>query len=306
METNVYVFQISVRTEAQILSLKDEINRLPEIKQWNFDLSDPGLRVFRIEAGKNISDKVISLFTKFNFKCFELTAETEPHFIRDSEHMGVFNGKLFKHGIITLLVSGLIFWIGAFTPPYKQWMTSSTAEYLVIVHNNTTNWYFMHTFFTLGVVGSLSALLLLSVSFREDSRKAILTLAAGLYGMGAVLIIINFAFRLTVTRWAAKYLVESNQLDPSFRMWMEWSNILFAVYMMAGYFTCFCLGLVFRKTSAVPKWATYLCLYFGGLALILYPTGFALFEPPLMIYLPFILGAIGILFRRTQTAVGNN
>lgn len=80
MKTNIYVFQTSVQTEAHILMLKDEINRLPEIKHWNFDLSDPDLRVFRIEAVKNISETVISLFARFDFKCMELTAEKNQYF----------------------------------------------------------------------------------------------------------------------------------------------------------------------------------------------------------------------------------
>jgi hypothetical protein len=302
METNVYVFQTSVRTEEEILSIKDEIDRLPGIKHWNFDLRDPGLRVFRIEAEKNVSGKIISLFRKFNFKCIELRSENEPYFTRNSENTRVVNRQLFKRGIIMLLLSGLVFWIGAFTPPYKQWMTSSTTEYLTIISNNTANWYAMHAAFAIGVIGSLSALLILSVAFKEDSGRSLLTLAATIYGVGTVLILINFAFRLTVTHSAAKHLIESKQLEPNFQAWMDWSNVLFAVYMMAGYFSCFCLGLAFRTAPVIPKWVTYLCLYFGGLAMVLYPVGLVLFEPPLMVHLPFIVSSIGVLSGRQRAS----
>ena len=72
METNVYVFQTSVKSTEEIQFMKVEIERLPGIRRWNFDLDDPDFRVFRIEAEKNISNTVISLFNRFNYRCLEL------------------------------------------------------------------------------------------------------------------------------------------------------------------------------------------------------------------------------------------
>lgn len=72
MKTNVYVFQTSVQSFDEVQQLKSEIERVPEIIQWNFDLDDPGFRVFRIVSVKNISSKVISLFEALNFKCIAL------------------------------------------------------------------------------------------------------------------------------------------------------------------------------------------------------------------------------------------
>ena len=73
MKANVYVFQTSVQSADEIHQLKAEIERIPEIMQWNFDLDDPEFRVFRIVSIKNISNKVISLFDRFNLKCSELS-----------------------------------------------------------------------------------------------------------------------------------------------------------------------------------------------------------------------------------------
>jgi hypothetical protein len=72
MKTNVYVFQTSVKSTEEIQLMKVEIERLPGIRRWNFDLDDPDFRVFRIEAEKNISNTVISLFNRFNYRCLEL------------------------------------------------------------------------------------------------------------------------------------------------------------------------------------------------------------------------------------------
>jgi hypothetical protein len=75
MKTTVYVFQTSIKSFAEIQILKGEIERVPEIIQWNFDLDDPGFRVFRIVSVKNISNKVISLFEARNFKCIALVED---------------------------------------------------------------------------------------------------------------------------------------------------------------------------------------------------------------------------------------
>lgn len=72
MKTNIYVFQTSVKSTEEIQFMKVEIERLPGIRRWNFDLDDPDFRVFRIEAEKNISNTVISLFNRFNYRCLEL------------------------------------------------------------------------------------------------------------------------------------------------------------------------------------------------------------------------------------------
>jgi hypothetical protein len=75
MKTTVYVFQTSIKSFAEIQILKGEIERVPEIIQWNFDLDDPGFRVFRIVSVKNISNKVISLFEARNFKSIALVED---------------------------------------------------------------------------------------------------------------------------------------------------------------------------------------------------------------------------------------
>jgi hypothetical protein len=72
MKTTIYVFQISDQSDEGIQHIKGEINLIPGIKHWNFDLSDPDFKIFRVEASKNISREVTTLFTRFHFHCYEL------------------------------------------------------------------------------------------------------------------------------------------------------------------------------------------------------------------------------------------
>ncbi len=77
MKTSVYVFQTSVQSFDEIQILKGEIERVPEIIQWNFDFDDSSFRVFRIVSVKNISNKIISLFEALNFKCIALVDDED-------------------------------------------------------------------------------------------------------------------------------------------------------------------------------------------------------------------------------------
>src|SRR5687767_11672996 len=52
-----------------------------------------------------------------------------------------------------LLIAGpVVFWIGALTPPYRQWAGVPLDEYLRIVAASPRAWRFMHACFALGSI----------------------------------------------------------------------------------------------------------------------------------------------------------
>jgi hypothetical protein len=57
-----------------------------------------------------------------------------------------------------LLIGALVFWAGAVTPPYRQWMGVSIEEYLTIVGGNHRNWYAMHALFAAGTLITFAGL----------------------------------------------------------------------------------------------------------------------------------------------------
>src|SRR4051812_24946360 len=107
MDTNIYVFQTSVQCREEIRLLKSDIEQLTGIKQWNFDLDDPGFRIFRIEAMKNVSGEIVTLFARFNLKCVPLTTRNDNPLLNKINEEDVLNIRLFLCGIIVLLVSGI-------------------------------------------------------------------------------------------------------------------------------------------------------------------------------------------------------
>lgn len=208
---------------------------------------------------------------------------------------------VFQWPAILLLAGGILFWIGAFWPPYKQWMTSDTNEYLTIIGQHKLNWYIIHGCFLLGVTTTVAGVALFSytlLSTGGDSPYAVL--GATLFIFGAVLWIINIAFRLTVTMWAADQLLATGVLYDSFKTWMQWSGLLFSIYMVLGYIAIGFFGLA--AWDLLPVWVRWFTVIFGFAGIVGYCIRFPLFDPPLIIHLPFmIIGTVLLLAIRKLT-----
>lgn len=195
-----------------------------------------------------------------------------------------------------MLGGGILFWIGAFIPPYRQWMTSDTKEYLSIIHLHRRNWFLIHTPMLVGVLLTMFALHLLpdAIAFTGNGKLFIL-LSANAFAFGTVFLVLNFAFRLTVTTWAAGRLAETGNIEPWFNIWFRWSNVLFGLYMVLAYLSVAFLGLAFAEGMLVPGWAVLFCLIYGFAGCAGYLIGFPLFAPPLMVHLPLMLIGIFVL-----------
>ena len=199
---------------------------------------------------------------------------------------------------ILLLSGAVLFWIGAFWPPYKQWTTSDVKEYLSIIHTHKINWYIIHGFFIAGILITLFAVQLFSQSLQSaGAGKIYSSTGSTAFLFGSSFWIINIAFRLSVTIWAAGQLAEKNILPDSFQTWMNWSNLLFAIYMILAYTGTGFLGLALKETSLLPMWVSWLCIVFGFVAVPGYLVRFPFFAPPLMVYLPLIITAVMILLK---------
>lgn len=209
-----------------------------------------------------------------------------------------FDTTLLRWASILMLTGGITFWIGAFIPPYKQWMTSDIKEYLTIINGNRRNWFLIHTPMLLGVILTAFALPLFSKAVLFSSTGTLYsTLASNVFLFGAVFLVLNFAFRLTVTLWAANRLSETGELETWFKTWMDWSNLIFAVYMVLAYLSSAFFGLALRDISFVPGWAIWFCIIYGFCGSIGCIIRFPLFAPPLMIHLPFIVTGIVLILK---------
>src|SRR5262249_35915042 len=112
-----------------------------------------------------------------------------------------------------LLVSGaVVFWIGAVTPPYRQWMGVSVEEYLTIVGTHRANWYAMHGCFALGTVLTMLGLAGLGDGLRISSVRPWPTIACVLFQTAATLWLVQIAFRVSVPLWAFSELRQTGHV----------------------------------------------------------------------------------------------
>jgi hypothetical protein len=203
-----------------------------------------------------------------------------------------------KYAGILMLAGGIIFWAGAFFPPYKQWMTSDIKEYFSIINSNKINWFIIHGCFVLGVLISLLGWQLFSGSLIASGANKVLSgISYTALFTGSIFWLINIAFRITVTVWAANNLAETGIVHETFKTWMDWSNLLFSFYMVLAYFATGFLGVALRDISWMPIWVSWVLILFGFGGVIGYIVKIPLWAPPLIVHLPFMIAGIVILLK---------
>jgi len=205
--------------------------------------------------------------------------------------------QLWRWAGLLLLVGGIIFWVGAWTPPYKWWMTRDIKEYLSLIHDNKRTWYFIAATFVVGVIITVFGMQLFSIALQQSGQKTLPQIGYIAFTFGSVFWILNIAFRATVTVWAANQLKENNLLEPSFQIWMDWTNLIFAIYMALAYFGIGCMGYSLHQLTILPSWTSWMCMIFGFGGSVLYLCRVPVFDPPLMIHTPLIITGIIILLK---------
>lgn len=205
--------------------------------------------------------------------------------------------QLWRTAGLLLLAGGVIFWIGAFTPPYKQWMTRDIREYLTIIHDHKINWYFIAGTFVVGIVTTLFGMQLFSTALQRAGQTMMPQIAFAAFAFGATFWLLNIAFRATVTVWASDQLVDHGAIPDAFQTWMDWTNLIFSFYMVLAYFSAGCIGYSLLQTELLPAWVAWTCMAMGFGGALLYPTGFPLFAPPLMVHAPFMIAGVVVLVK---------
>lgn len=67
----VFVFKTGVTTKQQVKSVKQKIDNLSKIDNWNFDLEDID-NILRVESNHYAAKDIIKMMGELNIYCFEL------------------------------------------------------------------------------------------------------------------------------------------------------------------------------------------------------------------------------------------
>ena len=190
-----------------------------------------------------------------------------------------------------LMVGAVIFWIGAVSPPYKQW-TSPLKEYLEIVGSNRWGWYWIHVCFMIATILSIVAMRALGAAVQQQTGERFFS-ELGYSGFLAVSILwmASIAFRVTVDYEAGVILNESGTMPEWITPLHHWSGLMLAVFMVVGYLAEAMIGRSLMGSTLVPSWVATTSFYFGLAGAVGYCVRFPLFDPPLMMHVvPFLIG----------------
>jgi hypothetical protein len=193
-----------------------------------------------------------------------------------------------------LLVAGwVLFWAGACTPPYRWWMPIPVREYLELVAKNRGVWLWIAASFALGVLLTLTGIVVLGSALRASGDRLWSELGQAAFLFGSLLWLASIAFRATATVSAAKEAAASGQVPSWFEPLRAWSGAIFGVYMVVAYLAIAAFGKALLGTSVGPRWLGWTHVVFGLAGAVGFAARVPLFDPPLMI--PLVPGILGVV-----------
>jgi len=190
-----------------------------------------------------------------------------------------------------LLLGGIIFTIGAVSPPWEQWY-APLQRALQIIGQNRVAWYWIHGCFTVGVVLTILGFVALAHELRDTPSGVLASLVGVAYGTGAVFWLINIAFRGSVQVWAADEVLRTGSVPINYAPLQRWASLLFAAYSVLAYLAVAGLGWIMLRTGLTPRWAAWFAVVVGVTG-----GGIAGMSVPMIVHIPLmVVGAL--LLRR--------
>src|SRR5262245_19060329 len=101
------------------------------------------------------------------------------------------SGSLPRAVAWVLIVGAVVFWVGAGTPPYKQWMGPPIEEYLTIIRTHPRNWTFINGSFAVACVLTVPALAGLTAMLRSAGDRGWSVMAFAVFAVGAALWLVH-------------------------------------------------------------------------------------------------------------------
>lgn len=129
----------------------------------------------------------------------------------------------------------------------------------------------------------------------KQTAVVVAVMAAFIYSLGALGMLVFLAFRMTVVPWAAERFVADGDVPAGFGALQAWAGQLYVVHMLASYVVFGLLGGVVVAAGPVASWAGWLGVGLGvGCTVGFLATRFAgPFNPPILAHL--YTGLLGVV-----------
>lgn len=203
-----------------------------------------------------------------------------------------------------LLTAGAIaFLVGAFLPIIDKAGTMIYAlparEWPAVIRDNSTIWLWANSLFIAGALVAAFGAALLSDCLRHRGDDLFSRLGGMAVALGSLLLVIEVAFRLSVSGWAQEAATNIGALDLYVHI-SDWLRITFIVYSVLTLVALATYGLAILRTNLAPRWSGWVAAGSALLAALYLIIANDL--PPFLYYL--VLLVIGVLLLRpSRTSV---
>ena len=182
-----------------------------------------------------------------------------------------------------ILVAGfVVFLIGAVA--WRLDYERPLIESLPLIHADRRRRTWIQTWMLVAMFITPAGIAGFTVALDDQDAVVVADMAAFVYGLGALCMIVSLGFGLTVVPWAAERTVAGGSPPEGFAAYRAWSSGLYVIHMVASYTAFAVLGAAVLASDAVPHWAGWVGLGLGVVCLIGFiATRFAgPFNPPIL------------------------
>ena len=190
-----------------------------------------------------------------------------------------------------LLSGGIVFLVGALSPPWEQWY-APLQRALEVIGRHRIAWYWIHGCFVVGVILTILGFVALAHALRDTPAGLLATVVGVAYATGAVFWLVNIAFRGTVQVWAAEQVIRTGSVPPEYEPLRHWAGLLFGLYMVLAYLASAGLGWLMLRTGLSPRWAAWLAVILG-----LTGGGVVGMSVPMIVHIPLMVVGVFLLRR---------
>lgn len=199
---------------------------------------------------------------------------------------------------LALILGSLLFFVGAGMPLRDQKGAFiyglPPQEWLRVIFDHPVLWQWANMLFISGVVLTILGLTLLTALFREAGDRAFSPVGLVAFAFGAVLWVINLAFRLSIDPWAAQETARTAVMPDFYVPLTLWTHALFVLYTILAFSALAMYGGALLSTHILPPWVGWVSIVYSlaGLGLL----GFTGDAPPFLHHLmPLLIGILLLL-----------
>ena len=192
-----------------------------------------------------------------------------------------------------LLAGCVVFLVGAVA--WRLDYQRPAEESLPLIHADRRRRMWIHVWMLAAMFITPAGLVGLAQlpDLRDVAQPA--AMAAIVYTIGAVCMIVSLCFRITVVPWAAERMVADGKPPDGFAPLEAWAGSLYVMHMLASYAAFAALGATVLASDVLAPWSGWVGLGMGTVFLIGFvATRFAgPFNPPFLAHL--YTGLLGVV-----------